>query len=90
MDGAFFSDWKSITIGVLSGLVPRPLLFVPKMNDLDENVGGLHTKFCRQHKNWWRSRQMKLNRDTAGYRIIGCTAGSWNLLCKSNMYGKWQ
>ena len=44
MEG-YFSNWRSVTSGVPQGSVLRLLLFVIFINELEENVGNLISKF---------------------------------------------
>ena len=49
MEGCF-SEWRSVASSVLQGSVLGSLLFVVYINDLEENVGGLISKFADDMK----------------------------------------
>ena len=48
--GRCFSEWRSVTSDVLQGSVLGHLLFVIYINDLEENIAGLISKFVDDTK----------------------------------------
>ena len=73
MEGCL-TDWRPVTSSVPQESVHDPLLFVIYINDLDENVQGMNSKFAD---------------DTKIGGIVDCEEGYQKLQQDLDQLGKW-